>query len=207
MSLHDYVRMLMNKRIILTITKGFTLVELTVVLLIIGVLASILIPVVTGRVTDAKYTQALADIAKMETALSAYELDLQDYPPSGIFNLKRFLLHSSTGSANSAPPQWKGPYLDIKEDRIDDNDTPGDLTDDSILDPWGNPYSYIHNRDYINVGTERGATNTVLAEETWYNPRTFQIYTRGKNSITNAFPFAGTESDDVNNWFGDERLR
>ena len=68
---------------------GFTLVELTVVLLIIGVLASILIPVVTNRITDAKYTQALADIAKMETALAAYELDLQDFPPSGIQNMTR----------------------------------------------------------------------------------------------------------------------
>jgi general secretion pathway protein G len=186
--------------------SGFTLVELTVVLLIIGVLASILIPVVTNRVTDAKYTQALADIAKMETALAAYELDLQDFPPSGIQSLKQFLLHGSTGSANTAVKQWKGPYLDIKEDRIDNNNTINNTGDDKILDPWGNPYSYVHFRDYPTLGTQRAGV-TGANEETWFNPRGFQIYSKGKNAITFAFPFAGTESDDVNNWFGDERQR
>ena len=105
-----------QKMMVLTALTGFTIVELTVVLLIIGVLASILIPVVTGRVTDAKYTQAQADIEKMQTALAAYEMDLQDFPPTNADTTFHtfFLLHSSTGSANSAPKQWKGPYLDIK---------------------------------------------------------------------------------------------
>ncbi len=200
--------------------SGFTLVELTVVLLIIGVLASILIPVVTNRVTDAKYTQALADIAKMETALAAYELDLQDFPPSGITNMTMFLLHSSTGSAFSAPKGWHGPYLDVKTDRIISIATTANLfgtgSTQAIVDPWGHVYSYVHWRDYQSLGTYVPGTytgNTVTIsttgllsqEETWFNPRGYQIYSRGKNGITYAFPWAGLESDDVNNWYGDER--
>ena len=202
---------LKHKIMMLSVLTGFTLVELTVVLLIIGVLASILIPVVTNRVTDAKYTQAQADIAKMQTALSAYELDLQDFPPTFTGDTAfhtYFLLHSSTGSANTAPKDWKGPYLDIKEDRIDTMGTPSDFLDDVVLDPWGNPYSYVHSRDYADFGTVRGQqTVGNAAAETWYNPRGFQIYSKGKDAFTYAFPFAGTESDDVNNWFGDERNR
>lgn len=197
--------------------SGFTLVELTVVLLIIGVLASILIPVVTNRVTDAKYTEALGDIAKMETALAAYELDLQDFPPSGIQNMTEFLLHGSTGSAFSAPKSWHGPYLDVKLNRIltiaTTANTFGNGSTQEIVDPWGNPYSYVHYRDYPLLGTQvPGTIYTIstnnrqsITEETWYNPYGYQIYSRGKNATTYNFPFAGLESDDVNNWFGDER--
>lgn len=185
---------------------GFTLVELTVVLLIIGILASVLVPVVSNRVTDAKYTQAQADIAKLETALAAYELDTQAYPPSGIAYLTKFLLHGPTGNAETAPKQWHGPYLEAKEDRISNNGTPTDASDDKLVDPWGNPYSYVLYSDYSTVGTER---NTFIGtdSEQFFNSRTYQIYSKGKNGVTNAFPYAGTESDDVNNWYGDERQR
>ena len=190
--------------------KGFTLVEIAVVLLIIGILSSVLVPVISNRITEAKYTQALADISKMEVALAAYELDFQDYPPTGTdttTGIYMYLCKGNDQGLSMAPKKWKGPYLEVKLDRITNRGT-DTYADDQILDPWGNPYSYVHNRDYELMGTWRGVGKDPgdLVDK-YYNMKGFQVFSAGKNGSSKAYPFAGTESDDVNNWYGDERQR
>jgi general secretion pathway protein G len=64
-------------------SRGFTLVEIMVVVVIISLLAAFIVPRVMGRVDDARVTKARADIQAIETALTLYRLDNGRYPPSG----------------------------------------------------------------------------------------------------------------------------
>ncbi len=98
-------------------TRGFTLVEMLLVLVILATLAAIVIPKMAGRSQQAKTTAAATQISNFEAALDAFEVDNGYYPKSG-----------SLGELISQPgntPNWKGPYL---------KGIPND--------PWGNAYSY-----------------------------------------------------------------
>ncbi|MDP3790731.1 MAG: type II secretion system major pseudopilin GspG [Candidatus Omnitrophota bacterium] len=96
--------------------KGFTLVELMLVVIIIGVLVAMVAPRLAGRSEQAKIAAARADInANLASALDLYEIDNGVYPEK---------LEDLTVKPASAP-NWKGPYLKKKP-----------------IDPWGNPYVY-----------------------------------------------------------------
>ena len=101
---------------------GFTLIEIMVVLVIIGVLAALIAPNVLDRASDAKVTAARTDVNNLMQALKLYKLDNQRFPSSeqGLDALVR------KPGAGPTPPNWK-PYLDKLPN-----------------DPWGRPYQYLN---------------------------------------------------------------
>ncbi|MDO5087966.1 MAG: type II secretion system major pseudopilin GspG [Comamonadaceae bacterium] len=101
---------------------GFTLIELMVVLVIIGVLAALIVPNVLDRTDDARATAARTDVNNLMQALKLYKLDNLRYPTAeqGLQAL------TARPSAPPAPPNWR-PYLDKLPN-----------------DPWGRPYQYLN---------------------------------------------------------------
>ncbi len=98
---------------------AFTLVELLLVLVILGILAALVLPKFTGRTEQARITAGLTQISTFGTALDAFEVDTGTYP-RGQDGLAQLLVQ---------PPDvtgWRGPYL----------------KSDIPLDPWGHAYVY-----------------------------------------------------------------
>jgi general secretion pathway protein G len=102
--------------------RGFTLIELMVVLAIIGVLAALIVPNVLSRADDARVTAARTDVGNLMQALKLYKLDNQRFP-SGDQGLNALVAKPTT---EPVPGNWK-PYLDKMPN-----------------DPWGRLYQYMN---------------------------------------------------------------
>ena len=104
------------------VQAGFTLIELMVVLLIIGVLAALIVPNVLDRADDAKVTAARTDVSNLMQALKLYRLDNGRYPSTeqGLAALV------TKPSSEPVPANWKKNLDQLPKD------------------PWGNPYVYLN---------------------------------------------------------------
>ena len=119
--------------------KGFTLVEIMLVVIIIGVLIAMVVPNLAGRGEQARRAAAQADIeVNISTALDLYEFDSGRYPTGEQGLIALLVAPTST----PVPMNWSGPYL--KKRRIPQ-------------DPWGQNYIYVspgvHNTDSYDLYT------------------------------------------------------
>ena len=106
-------------------SRGFTLLEIMVVVVIIGILIGLIAPNIIGRVDQARVTGAKTDIATLSQALDLYKLDNHFYPTTDQ-GLQALLKKPTTPPI---PQNWRpGGYL--KKHKIP-------------IDPWGNAYRYI----------------------------------------------------------------
>ncbi|MDE0192377.1 MAG: type II secretion system major pseudopilin GspG [Gammaproteobacteria bacterium] len=107
--------------------RGFSLVELLVVLVILGLLIGLVAPTFMGRAEKSRGEVARVQIEYLHSALKTYRLDIGRYPST----------EQGLGSLMQAPAEvadyWHGPYLD--------KEVP--------LDPWRNPYRYHYPADNL----------------------------------------------------------
>lgn len=109
----------MKKRLLKKKSGAFTLIEIMVVVVILGILAATIIPQFMGTTHDAKVSTAKANIAELESALERFNIHMDRHPTTeeGL----KVLVEAPSGDEN----KWRGPY--IKQLRPD---------------PWGNAYQY-----------------------------------------------------------------
>ena len=115
--------MMFTRRPVAARNQGFTLIEVMIVVVILGILASIVVPRVMDRPEQARQVKARQDIRTLETALNLYKLDNFRYPTTDQ-GLQALVEKPTT---EPEPKNWKsGGYMD----RLP-------------RDPWGNPYQYL----------------------------------------------------------------
>jgi len=121
------------------INKGFTLIEIMLVVIIIGVLVAMVVPSISGRGEQARKTAAKTDIeSNISNALDLYQLDNGRYPTTeqGL----NALLQQPT--VEPIPAKWNGPYLKKKK---------------LPKDPWGHDYVFVspgaHNTDSYDLSS------------------------------------------------------
>ncbi|HEY5040398.1 MAG TPA: type II secretion system major pseudopilin GspG [Verrucomicrobiae bacterium] len=103
-------------------SRGFTLIEIMVVVVVIGILASLIVPQFMTTTSDARIAAAKGTVSELDSAVERFYVQMDRYPTTeeGL----KVLVDPPTGDDAK---QWRGPY--IKQLRND---------------PWGNPYQYAN---------------------------------------------------------------
>ena len=121
--MHTKVLLTSRRSLGRAVQRGFTLIEIMVVVVIMGILAALVVPKLMGRADDARITAAKQDIATMMQALKLYKLDNQRYPTTEQ-GLQALISKPTSGPAANG---WKnGGYLEKLP-----------------KDPWGGQYQYL----------------------------------------------------------------
>jgi general secretion pathway protein G len=134
--------------------RGFTLIEIMVVIVILGVLAALVVPRVLDRPDEARVVAARSDVAAIMQALKLYRLDNQRYPTADQ-GLAALVAKPAT---DPQPPNWK----------------PNGYLDKLRNDPWGRPYQYLNpglkgEVDVFSLGADgkRGGTGSDADVGSW----------------------------------------
>ena len=106
-------------------TRGFTLIELMVVIVILGILAGLIVPRIMGRPEEAKQLKAKLTIESLETSLRLYKLDVGAYPST---EQGLAALTTAPGTGSTANNWREGGY--IEKGKVP-------------KDPWGNDFIYL----------------------------------------------------------------
>jgi general secretion pathway protein G len=122
-TLHSFLFVINYEKVFYRAQRGFTLIEIMVVVVIMGVLAALVVPKLLNRTGESKVAAAKVDIATIMQALKLYKLDNQRYPTTeqGL----QALIEKPTGGP--AANGWKA----------------GGYVEKMPKDPWGNPYQYL----------------------------------------------------------------
>ena len=204
---------------------GFTLIEILVVIAIISILASLAgYGVLRARKTGLE-TAAKTDVTMLSTAIDGFRNAFGYYPPSSLAALK--LKTNGINDGNESlfgfllTRKKGGPFADLKENQWVNADgdalTQADAkiaraeidwvrgTDQLLeyVDLWGNPYVYIHSRDYgkkLKCQALGGDTFEVQAQKnpvtgTWCSPTTYQLWSLGADGVNQ-----NGEGDDIASW-------
>lgn len=154
-----------------------TMLELMIVVLIIGLLATVATGIYTGEADRARIAATKALINNIEIGITRYEVDTGQLPPSGSGDtlpptdtftadqrrdgsgyLHEALVHSLSGNSNAPSPQgWNGPYVNFQAEQLLTpaegtyaTDSPSQI---DIVDSWGTPLIYVRYSDYAITGT------------------------------------------------------
>jgi prepilin-type N-terminal cleavage/methylation domain-containing protein len=201
--------------------RGFTLVEILVVVGILALLAALIFPAVSFAQRRSREKAAAARIEQLKLALSAYEADFGDYPPTSL--AAPGLATNGTNEGIEAlvrcltTRRERGPYATFEDKELANTDEDSLLRDpcDStiaskelfeLVDPWGNPYIYYHNRDYrggakleryILANGERAICKPHPNPKTGQYPAvsSFMIWSVGANGVNE-----DGEGDDIASW-------
>jgi general secretion pathway protein G len=111
--------------------NGFTLMEVMVVVVILGILAAMIVPKIMSRPEQAKMVKAKQDILAIQSALDLYKLDSGSYPTTD----QGLLALVSKPTSDPIPSNWKSDgYLQQLP-----------------KDPWGEPYQYLSDNDNVKI--------------------------------------------------------
>ena len=111
--------------------SGFTLIEVMVVVVILGILGAIIIPKIMSRPEEARMVKVKQDILAIQSALDLYKLDNGSYPTTDQ-GLQALVSKPTTPPI---PHNWK----------------PDGYLQDIPKDPWGEPYQYINDDEKIKI--------------------------------------------------------
>jgi type II secretion system protein G len=158
--------------------RGFTLIEMLVVVVIISILSALVLAAVSAARTRSKAMASKATITGLEAALERYEGDFGDYPASDADN---------TGIAGAEnlyeclmTTQKSGPYINKSGDFPSCD--PGNKDKPKFCDAWNRPIRYFHHHDYGNKAP---------------NKHSFRMISDGPNG---EFEHGDMGSDDIVNW-------
>ncbi|MBI4712682.1 MAG: prepilin-type N-terminal cleavage/methylation domain-containing protein, partial [Planctomycetes bacterium] len=205
--------------------RGFTLLELLVVIAVITILAGLVVPGLVKTKVRAKILTAKSEITRIKSALETYYNNFGDYPPTSLkeISVSTYVNETNAGIeslvACLSTRQKGGPFLlDWPEKRysnLDNDNTSKNITNwwfgdnelREVTDPWNNPYIYFHARNYdkpdrfSKYQTAQGVKSVTAipqkssATATYFAPLTFQIW-----SIGPELENSNGLGDDVNSW-------
>ena len=167
--------------------KGFTLIEILVVIVIITILAGIVVGASKYAVTKGERSRAQSEISMMENALESYKSDNGAYPPStaqrtapGIGGVAGNVEINNSSLLYTALAGGPKVYMTFKPNQL--KTTLGGVT--YILDPFGSPYNYY---------CKGGAANQV-------NSATFDLWSYGPDNMWGIVGAVNHDADNITNW-------